>query len=110
MPEPKRKYRDLFLGPRAKGAAGDKSHPIHTILKDEGFRSIPIDLICPDPDQPRKHFDEEALGELTASIQDLGVLEPIRVRKGADGRTFTITAGERRYRAAKAAGLKEMPA
>ena len=108
MPEPKRKYRDLFLGPRV--AAGDKSHPVHTILKEEGFRVIPIDLIRPDPNQPRKHFDEAALGELTASIQDLGVLEPIRVRKAPDGRTFTITAGERRYRAAKAAGLKEIPA
>src|SRR5712692_8019441 len=107
MPEPKRKYRDLFLGSRASSVAGDKSHPIHTILREEGFRSIPIDLIRPDPDQPRKHFKEEALQELTASVKDRGVLEPIRVRKAPDGRTFVITAGERRYRAAKAAGLTE---
>ena len=110
MPEPKRKYRDLGLRPRPADAAGDKSHPIHTILREEGFRFIPIDLIRPDPDPPRKHFEEEALRELTSSVKDLGVLEPIRVRKASDGRTFVITAGERRYRAAKAAGLTEIPA
>jgi len=110
MPAPKRKYRDLGLRHRPANSAGDGSHPIHTLLKEEGFRSIPIDLIRPDPDQPRKHFDEAALKELTASIKDLGILEPIRVRKASDGHTFTITAGERRYRAAKEAGLREIPA
>ena len=100
----------LRLRPRANESAGDKAHPVHTILNDAGYRLIPLDLIKPDPNQPRKHFDKEALAELEVSIRELGVLEPIRVRKSPDGRTFLITAGERRYRATKAAGLTEIPA
>lgn len=64
--------------------------------------------VQPDPDQPRRHFDEAALEELTASIKEHGVLQPIIVTE-KDG-TYMIVAGERRYRAAKAAGLPSIPA
>ncbi len=66
-----------------------------------------IDLVFPNPDQPRKTFDETALEELAASIREYGVLEPLVVTP-RDGR-FMIIAGERRYRASRLAGLKDVP-
>lgn len=63
----------------------------------------------PDPEQPRKYFDEQALSELKASIKKHGVLQPVLVRKGNEG-TFIIVSGERRYQAAKNAGLETIPA
>lgn len=73
------------------------------------INEINIDLIKPNPDQPRTEFDEEALAELAASIKELGIIQPISLRKMGDG-TYQIIAGERRYRASKLAGLKSMPA
>ena len=73
------------------------------------INEINIDLIKPNPDQPRTEFDEEALTELAASIKELGIIQPISLRKMGDG-TYQIIAGERRYRASKLAGLKSMPA
>jgi ParB family chromosome partitioning protein len=75
----------------------------------EGPRVIPIDLIAPNPSQPRRHFDETELEELTKSIRAHGVLQPILVRPVADGR-YEIVAGERRWRAAQRAGLHAVPA
>jgi ParB family chromosome partitioning protein len=69
---------------------------------------IPIADVVPNPHQPRVHFDEESLGELAASITQLGVLQPILVRS-VDGR-FQLIAGERRWRAARRAGLTTIPA
>ena len=69
---------------------------------------IPLDSIRPNKGQPRKSFDEAALDELTDSIRQHGVLQPILLRK--TGRTYEIVAGERRYQAAKKAGLSEIPA
>lgn len=71
-------------------------------------RTIPLDLIDNNPDQPRKRFDEEQLEELKASILAHGLLEPIIVRP-IDGR-YEVVVGERRWRAAQMAGLKEIPA
>lgn len=68
---------------------------------------INIDKIVADPDQPRRHFDEAALDELTASIKEHGVVQPLVVTSKGDD--FLIVAGERRWRAAKAAGLKTVP-
>ena len=65
--------------------------------------------ITPNPHQPRKNFDEEALNELAASIRELGVISPITLHKNADD-TYMIIAGERRYRAAKMAQLTTIPA
>jgi ParB family chromosome partitioning protein len=63
----------------------------------------------PDPDQPRKYFDEQALVELRASIEKHGVLQPVLVRQGADG-GLLLVSGERRYQASKLAGLQTIPA
>jgi len=70
---------------------------------------LPISLIDVDLDQPRHHFDQEAIAELSLSIQKVGMLNPILVRQVDDGK-FVIVAGERRYRAAGAAGITTLPA
>ncbi len=70
---------------------------------------IALDKIYPNPDQPRRTFDEEALQELAQSIKEHGVISPITLRKDADKR-YMIIAGERRFRAAKMAGLSAIPA
>ncbi|MGY4506408.1 ParB family chromosome partitioning protein [Bradyrhizobium sp. GM24.11] len=72
--------------------------------------SIPIDRIDEDPDQPRRSFDEQKLEELTESVREHGVLQPIVLRQGTDEGRYVIVMGARRYRAAKRAGLREMPA
>ena len=69
--------------------------------------SLPLSSILPNKGQPRKNFDEDALEELTDSIRQNGVLQPILVRK--KGQKYEIVAGERRYQAAKRAGLEEIP-
>ena len=69
---------------------------------------IPIDKILPNPDQPRKEFDQTALEELAQSIKESGVIVPITVKKEND--KYFLIAGERRFRASKIAGLKEIPA
>ena len=69
---------------------------------------IPVDMIEPNPYQPRLSFDQEALQELAASIQAVGVIQPIIVCR--EGERYTIVAGERRYRAARLAGLEQIPA
>ena len=70
---------------------------------------LTISSVQPDPEQPRKYFDEQALAELSASITSHGVLQPILVREGAEG-VFIIVSGERRYQAARNAGLANIPA
>ena len=65
--------------------------------------------VQPDPEQPRKYFDELALAELKASIEKHGVLQPVLVRQGADG-TLLLVSGERRYQASKLAGCLTIPA
>jgi ParB family chromosome partitioning protein len=71
------------------------------------LQEIPVADITPNPNQPRVHFDEESLAELTASIQQIGVLQPVLVRPTGDG--FELIAGERRWRAARRAGLATIP-
>lgn len=73
------------------------------------INEIDIDLIDPNPSQPRTSFDSEALGELAASIRELGVVQPLSVRATSDGR-YQIIAGERRWRSARMAGLTTVPA
>jgi len=74
----------------------------------DAVRMLPIGQIDPNRDQPRRSFDENALKELAASIEAVGVLQPIIV--APDGERYTIIAGERRYRASRLAGLDEIPA
>lgn len=70
---------------------------------------IAIGDIIPNPTQPRKQFDEEALAELADSIRQLGVIQPVTVRKAENGK-YVIISGERRWRAARHAGLETLPA
>jgi ParB family chromosome partitioning protein len=70
---------------------------------------IEIKKIEVNPFQPRSHFDQEALEELSTSIKELGLIQPLTLRKTGDNK-YQIIAGERRYRAAKLAGLKKIPA
>jgi ParB family transcriptional regulator, chromosome partitioning protein len=73
------------------------------------LRELPVGLIKPNPDQPRTHFDEEAMAALAASIETSGVVQPLLVRPLADG-SYELVAGERRWRAARQAGLERVPA
>ncbi len=73
------------------------------------FRELPVLAIVPNQYQPRDHFDEDLLESLTASIRELGVLQPVLVRPVGSDR-FELIAGERRWRAAQRAGLKTVPA
>ena len=82
----------------------DVAAPGTTAIND-----IDVASISPNPDQPRTTFDEEALDELASSIRELGIIQPLSLRKtGPD--TYQIIAGERRYRAAIKAGLTSVPA
>ncbi|QNE32614.1 ParB/RepB/Spo0J family partition protein [Sphingomonas sp. NBWT7] len=72
-----------------------------------GVRMIPVSAIAPHPEQPRRHFDEDALNELAASIAERGIIQPIVVRP--HGHDYQIVAGERRWRAAQRARLHEVP-
>ena len=80
-----------------------------TVHSEEKITKLKISLVDPKRDQPRKHFDKEALEQLAASISENGLLQPILVREYGDGR-YQIIAGERRFRASKLAGLTEIPA
>jgi len=75
----------------------------------EELRHISLELISPNPRQPRQHFDDEALAGLATSMRERGLLQPVLVRPAADGR-YELIAGERRWRAAQLAGLDSIPA
>ena len=82
------------------------------LVKTQGSSSInevPLDQIHANPDQPRRDFDPESLGELADSIREIGIIQPITLRKVSEG-DYQIIAGERRFRAAGIAGLKTIPA
>lgn len=76
--------------------------------KNERIQNVPISSIQPDPQQPRTYFDQDKLEELSASIEQHGILQPLIVTPSEQD-TYTIVAGERRYRAAKLAGLNKVP-
>jgi ParB family transcriptional regulator, chromosome partitioning protein len=73
------------------------------------LRQIPVELITPNPHQPRRHFDEEALAALASSLTERGVLQPVLVRPRPGG-TYELIAGERRWRASRLAGFETVPA
>jgi ParB family chromosome partitioning protein len=75
----------------------------------EELRELPVELIVPNPRQPRREFDAEALHALAGSLGEQGVLQPVLVRPRAGG-TYELVAGERRWRAARLAGLDRIPA
>jgi ParB family chromosome partitioning protein len=76
---------------------------------EEGLREVPLELVRPNPRQPRRSFDEDALARLAESIRARGVLQPIVVRALSSGH-YELVAGERRLRAAREAGLETIPA
>jgi len=76
---------------------------------EEELRELPVELIRPNPQQPRSRFDPEALSGLASSIEASGVVQPLLVRPLADG-GYELIAGERRWRAARQAGLERVPA
>jgi ParB family chromosome partitioning protein len=75
---------------------------------ESALREVPVSQISTNPNQPRRSFDEEALASLTASVRELGVLQPLLVRPEGEDR-YELIAGERRWRAAKRAGLPSVP-
>lgn len=81
--------------------------PKTPIAQTQSHNKLPIALIKPNPDQPRRNFDESTLQELAQSIREKGLLQPILVRPKGD--LYELVAGERRYRAAQLAGLNDLP-
>lgn len=89
--------------PAGEVAGKDAGQPASLNMKD-----IAIDKIVPNPHQPRKQMDDQALEELVASIKELGIVQPIMVRPS--GEVYELVVGERRWRASRKAGLKTIPA
>jgi len=77
---------------------------------ERGFALVPLDLITPNPQQPRQHFDADTLAALAASIREVGVLQPVVLRPADAEGEYVLVAGERRCRAARLAGLDDVPA
>lgn len=92
------------------GEGEDQSENSQSSKGLPGVRTLPIDQISANPDQPRRHFDEADIAALAESIADKGVLQPILVRPSPKGSGYQIVAGERRWRAAQRARLHEIPA
>lgn len=95
---------------KSEKAAATKGEKVKTVVKTEIVKEeikLKVSDIEPNPDQPRSNFNEDALNELADSIRKFGIIEPIVVFK--KGKTYEIIAGERRWRAARIAGLKEVP-
>jgi ParB family chromosome partitioning protein len=97
----------LLPGGTAQGALGSSGHGAIAAANVDGFRAK-IEELHPNRSQPRTRFDDATLNELAQSIRDIGLLEPILVRKRTGG-GYEIVAGERRWRAAQRAGLHEVP-
>jgi ParB family chromosome partitioning protein len=109
MHPPKMETREPIPTAADKGrvrllAAGSVSKGRRTIVT-----ALSLDQIRPNPEQPRRYFDEQRLAELAESIRVRGLLQPVIVKRESDGR-YLLLAGERRYRAAKMAGLTAIPA
>jgi ParB family transcriptional regulator, chromosome partitioning protein len=102
LPKPHGKTRGMGKGLAAILAASPKEEP-------EELRKVAVELIGPNPHQPRRSFDEEALAALASSLEERGVLQPVLVRPLPGGR-YELIAGERRWRAARLAGLAQIPA
>lgn len=95
----------MALGKGLDALLGDTA----LLSQNGGSVSLPISQVEPGLNQPRKHFDEESLADLSESIRQHGILQPLTVRRLASG-YYQIIAGERRWRAARMAGLSEIPA
>ena len=94
---------------RGLGAILEAENYIETLPAVSRMEELEVESIIPNPKQPRSVFDDDALEELADSIATLGLIQPITVRKEADGK-YIIISGERRWRASKLAGKKTIPA
>lgn len=96
------------LGRGLAALIGDEPTVQAAATQTHGLRRLAVDLISANPQNPRRHFSDDEIQSLAASIKDKGLLQPILVRPMPDG-THQIVAGERRWRAAQAAGLHDVP-
>ena len=108
MAEKQEKRRGLGRGLSALMADVNETEQSAARGPEAAERFIPIERISPNPEQPRKRFDADDLNDLSSSIREKGVIQPLIVRARADG-SFEIVAGERRWRAAQMAQLHELP-
>lgn len=110
MAEKKEQKRGLGRGLSALMSDIDPKQETTSTEAERPARSLPIEQLFPNPDQPRKQFDDNALEDLKQSIRSKGVIQPLIVRpQGGEGNRYEIVAGERRWRAAQAVGVHEVP-
>lgn len=110
MADKKEQKRGLGRGLSALMADIEPTTQADASSRTRSARTLPIDQLFPNPDQPRRQFDADTLDELSRSIRSKGVIQPLIVRpRGAAENQYEIVAGERRWRAAQAAGVHEVP-
>lgn len=110
MSEKKEQRRGLGRGLSALMADIEPSAEVSSEGPAKATRMLPVDQLYPNPDQPRRHFDADALEDLANSIRSKGVIQPLIVRaKAGVAHAYEIVAGERRWRAAQAAGVHDVP-
>ena len=113
----RKKYDRNVLGRGLDNIGGSKGLGLDALIDthdvetqgSSNLNEVPVSKIEPNPNQPRREFDEEALQELAASIREIGLVTPITVRQTPGG-NYQIIAGERRWRASQIAGLTSIPA
>ena len=96
------------LGRGLAALIGDDTSEESVVQDIRSLRHVPVELLHPNPNNPRKHFAEEDLESLAKSLRDKGLLQPLVVRPRADG-SFEIVVGERRWRASQRAGIHDVP-
>jgi len=109
MTDDSTRRRSNKLGRGLSALLGDEEEDQAQLDRLRQTRSLPIERLVPGPFQPRRRFEAEDLAELAESIREQGVLQPVLVRRAADGESYEIIAGERRWRAAQMAQLHEIP-
>ena len=98
------------LGRGLAALIGDSGHESDSVVRARGQKRIPIEFLRRNPLNPRTHFDEDDLADLTASVREKGIIQPILVRTmPGEADAYEIIAGERRWRAAQGAGLHDVP-
>ncbi len=102
--QPKRR-----LGRGLAALIGDETTEESVVQDAKHLKHVPVEFLKANPNNPRKIFKDEDLADLASSIKEKGLLQPIVVRPGADGATYEIVAGERRWRAAQLAGIHDVP-
>ncbi len=109
-PTPSRAIPTVGQAGKASRAKAVSAEPELVAVPGATFAHLPLDAVVPNPRQPRSVFDPELLQELIGSIKEIGVLQPIVVRRNPAGEGYELIMGERRLRASREAGLTEIPA